>query len=319
MELVQPTDNPMPPNPVSGHVETVDGVKLRFARWKTPHAPSKGTVLLLHGRAEYIEKLYETVADLRKAGYDVLTFDWRGQGGSSRLLKDRKRGYVANFDQYVTDLDTILEKVALPDCRAPYFILAHSTGALVAMLAAPKLANRIQRMVLSSPFFGFGRMPIGPGILKWVAGLLSLVGLGGAYMAGGPNPDEKRMFTANRLTSDTRRFSRNTGFASQFPDLSVGGPTAGWLLASSKAMETVSDPDFIGSINIPSLLVMAGNDQVVSNRAIEEMGRRLRSGHCVTIDGARHEILQERDVYREQLFAAFRAFIPGEDARTRKT
>ena len=31
------------------------------------------------------------------------------------------------------------------------------------------------------------------------------------------------------------------------------------------------------------------------------------------IDGARHEILQEADIYREQLLAAFDAFIPGTD------
>jgi lysophospholipase len=29
------------------------------------------------------------------------------------------------------------------------------------------------------------------------------------------------------------------------------------------------------------------------------------------IDGAEHEILQEKDIYREQLLAAFDAFIPG--------
>ena len=317
MELVQPIDNPMPPNPVSGHVETVDGVKLRFARWKTHRAPAKGTVLLLQGRAEYIEKQYETITDLRNAGHDVLAFDWRGQGGSSRLLKDRKRGYVANFDQYVTDLETILEKVALPDCRGPYFILAHSTGALVALLAAPKLANRIQRMVLSSPFIGFGAMPVPPGWIIWLAGFLNLVGLGSIYMAGGPKPDERRAFTGNRLTSDTRRFARNAGFATQFPELSIGGPTAGWLLASGNAMERLQDPDFIGSINIPSLLVIAGADEVVSNKAIEELGRRLRSGRSVTIDGARHELLQERDVFREQLLAAFNAFVPGEEQQKR--
>ncbi|MCB1428741.1 MAG: alpha/beta hydrolase, partial [Nitratireductor sp.] len=295
MELVQPVDNPMPPNPVSGHVETVDGVKLRFARWKTHRAPSSGTVLLLQGRAEYIEKQYETITDLRNSGHDVLAFDWRGQGGSSRLLKDRKRGYVASFDQYVTDLDTILEKVALPDCRGPYFILAHSTGSLVALLAAPRLANRIQRMVLASPFVGFGAMPIPPRFLTSVAGFLSLIGLGSIYMAGGPTPDEKRTFTGNRLTSDTRRFTRNAGFAAQFPDLSIGGPTAGWLLAAANAMERLRDPDYVGAINIPSLLVIAGADEVVSNRAIEELGRRLRSGHSITIDGAKHELLQERD------------------------
>ena len=37
----------------------------------------------------------------------------------------------------------------------------------------------------------------------------------------------------------------------------------------------------------------------------------MRSGSLLTIDGARHEILQEADIYREQFLAAFDAFIPG--------
>lgn len=39
----------------------------------------------------------------------------------------------------------------------------------------------------------------------------------------------------------------------------------------------------------------------------------LRLGTLLTIDGAAHEILQERDLYREQFLAAFDAFIPGTD------
>jgi lysophospholipase len=37
----------------------------------------------------------------------------------------------------------------------------------------------------------------------------------------------------------------------------------------------------------------------------------LKAGHVVTIPGARHELLQEADIYREQALAAFDAFIPG--------
>ena len=37
----------------------------------------------------------------------------------------------------------------------------------------------------------------------------------------------------------------------------------------------------------------------------------LRGGSVLMIDGARHEILQEADVYREQLLAAFDAYVPG--------
>ena len=37
----------------------------------------------------------------------------------------------------------------------------------------------------------------------------------------------------------------------------------------------------------------------------------MPNGALVTIDGARHEIMMERDIYRAQLWGAFDAFVPG--------
>ena len=311
MKLFKTADNPIPPNPSVGQVRTVDGYNLRYARWRTLQPPAKGTVIILHGRTEFVEKYHETVTDLRKSGFEVLTFDWRGQGGSDRFFKRRQRGHVDSFDQYVIDLDTILENVALPDCRGPLYVLAHSTGGLVALLAAPLLTNRVERIVLTSPLIGFGEFGLPPRWLRLVTGFLSAIGLGGVYMSHTKDPDSLPDFPSNRVTSDTRRFTRNTEFLAEHPELAIGGPTAGWIFAAAQAMDRIHEPDFIASIAVPTLLISAGNDSIVSNRAIEDYGRRMRVGRTVRIDGAKHETLQERDVYREQVLAAFNAFVPG--------
>jgi lysophospholipase len=60
-------------------------------------------------------------------------------------------------------------------------------------------------------------------------------------------------------------------------------------------------------------MVACGADAVVSTPAVERYAARLRAGSLITIDGARHEVLQEADIYREQFLAAFDAFIPGSD------
>jgi hypothetical protein len=58
---------------------------------------------LLPGRAEFIEKYFEVVRELKNRGFAVVTFDWRWQGLSGRVLADRQKGYVENFRQYDTD------------------------------------------------------------------------------------------------------------------------------------------------------------------------------------------------------------------------
>ncbi len=63
---------------------------------------------------------------------------------------------------------------------------------------------------------------------------------------------------------------------------------------------------------MPVLMLAAGDDQIVSNKAIEAArvaaAGPARSSCCVA---ARHEIMQERDAIREQFWAAFDAFVPG--------
>ncbi len=309
--LQNPDYNPMPEPETIGYVTTPDGVRLRYARWKAAKAPIKGTILFLQGRTEYIEKGYETINDLISKGFEVLAFDWRGQGGSDRLLEDPRKGYVDNFDDYVTDIEAIISDVALPDCRAPLFILAHSTGSLVALLAAPRIKNKIKRMVLCSPLIGLGPQIVSEGMVGLFSGGLTALGLGDLYLGGGGTPSENRAFTANIVTSDTSRYERNQKFVEEFRDLSIGGPTASWVHAATHAMKQLANPDFYQDITTPILFLLAGNDRVVNNEAAENLAIRLRSGSSLTIDGAKHELMQERDAFREQMLAAVFSFIPG--------
>ena len=111
----------------------------------------RGTVVILHGRTEFIEKYFETVNDLRRRGFAVAAFDARGQGGSARLLGNPRKGHVRDFADHVNDFETIMQEVVLPDCPPPYYVLAHSTGATVALLSAERLRTQIERMVLTAP------------------------------------------------------------------------------------------------------------------------------------------------------------------------
>src|SRR5207247_2174336 len=63
MDLVSIPANPVPEDVVTGMLKTRDGVNIRFARWHPPPG-RKGTVCLFQGRAEFIEKYFETVREL---------------------------------------------------------------------------------------------------------------------------------------------------------------------------------------------------------------------------------------------------------------
>ncbi|MFD0915366.1 alpha/beta fold hydrolase [Pseudahrensia aquimaris] len=311
--LIEVDGNPIPEGARVNYAETPDGMRLRYSFWNSEKRPTLGTVIILQGRAEYIEKYFETVTELRQRGFAVLCFDWRGQGGSERLIGDGSKGHVDHFDQYLTDLDTILTDVALPDCPAPFYLLAHSTGGLIALLAAPALGNRIRRMVLISPLLSLRGLPISQNWVQRIGGILSFLGFGRTSVGWGGRSAESRSFIGNNLTSDTKRFARNTAMLAKQGESAVSSPTVNWIFAACRAMDRINEPGYAGKIHIPTLLVAAGNDPVVAPQAVEKFGDKMRSGSFLTIFGSKHEILQERKAYREQFLSAFDAFIPGTD------
>jgi len=300
--------NPIPGTPLVGFFEGHRGVRLRYAVFRS-HAPKTlGTIVLLHGRNETIEKYFETIRELNERGFWVATYDFRGQGGSERLLKDPRPGYVARFDHYIRDLEIFLEQIVLPDTRLPFFLVAHSTGGLIALKAAPRLANRIERMVLAAPFVGLGGQRTSPENIRRLSMLANFTGFGRVTL----NKDEPlKPFEGNPLTSDALRFARNQRILMDHPDLALGPPTARWIYESQKAIDAIRRPGHLASITVPTVIIAPGNDPIVPFHYQESLAQYFRAGQLVPVPGARHEIFQEQDRYRKQALAALFAFIPG--------
>ena len=78
-------------------------------------------------------------------------------------------------------------------------------------------------------------------------------------------------------------------------------------------MARLNAPSAALEVKVPTLIVAAGQDPVVSTPAIERFAARLKTGAALVLPTARHEILMENDAIRAQFWAAFDAFIPGED------
>jgi lysophospholipase len=210
------------------------------------------------------------------------------------------------------DLDIFLEHIVLPDAKLPFFVLAHSMGALIALKAAPRLANRIERMALVAPFVGLSGIGIPYWLLKLLANLATGTGFGWIQFAR----DQLlgRPFENNNVTSDPVRFARNQAIVQTHPELGIGPPTARWIATMIDAIEEVATMDHLRRIEVPCLVIAPANDEIVPYAAFEELSRRFRAGKLLTIPGSKHEVLQERDIFREQALAAITAFIPGSDA-----
>jgi len=310
-DILHPTPgNPAPANHTAGYFTGHRGTRLRYGLFRSEISPAIGTIVLMQGRNESIEKYFETIRDLNAMGLWVATFDLRGQGGSQRLTKNPRKGHVRRFFDYERDLEIFLEHIVLPDARLPFFLVAHSTGALIALSAAPRLSNRINRMALAAPYVALSGQGLPEGLIRSLAGLASWTGFGRLSMGANRS---NRPFEGNPLTSDPKRYARNMEIAAAHPELAIGPPTARWLHETFKAARRVSSQSHLTKITIPTLILAPVLDAIVPYAAQEELSRNFRAGQLITINGARHELFHDRDIYRAQALAAIEAFMPGQD------
>jgi len=312
MEFQVIPGNDVPEGLVAGELTTADGTRLRYGLCRLA-AAHRGTVCVFEGRSEFIEKYFETVEDLTRRGFATAVLDWRGQGGSGRRLKNPHRGHFRSFRQYDDDLAAFMTGVVLPDCPPPYYALAHSTGGLI-LLRALTVHNWFRRVVLSAPLIDFAPMIPPRPLTRVLARLAVSCGLGRLFVPTQPRgPLTEDQFPGNRLTSDLARFVRATRTTDQNPGLGLGGVTFSWLNAAFTAIAELRRQPPSRLFLSPTLIVAAGDDQVVSAEAIRRFARHRPGVAAVFIDRARHELLQERDAIREQFWAAFDTFVGEED------
>ena len=298
--------NPAPDGLTAVSVTTPDGVALRAARLRVPAA--RGTVVILGGRGDFLERYFETMRDFMARGLAVATFDWRGTGGSQRMRDGSAVPVVTDFSRYDTDLETVMKQVVLPDCPPPYYVLAHSMGGPILIRAVAR-HNWFERVMTTGPLLGFvpGTMPVTLGRLT-LAGL-RFAGLTGLFLPGRRRGSLKTdAFEDNPLTSDEARWRRDFDTLEQFPALESPGPRIGWIHAAERATARLQRQAPRMQLTCPVMAVAAGMERLVDNRALMQLATRLHGLAVVVIPSARHEILMEADEVRAQFWAAFDAF-----------
>src|ERR1700749_2879909 len=133
-------------------ITTPSGAPLRTAVFEAPvDTPRRGVCVLLHGQTEFIEKYAEVIGELQARNYAVATFDWRGQGGSSRALSDPRKAHIRDFREYDEDRATFLEQVVKPMGAGAPLSLAHSMGAHILLRTLHDRPRSFGGAVMSAP------------------------------------------------------------------------------------------------------------------------------------------------------------------------
>ncbi len=288
-----------------------DGGRLRTATFAAVAGVRPcGVCVLLNGQTEFIEKYSEVIGELAARGFQVATLDWRGQGGSRRVLPERRKVHIEDFGQYDEDLSAFMDMVVRPLSERPPLVLAHSMGAHIVLRALHWRPAQFSAAVLSAPMIAVATRGHSRWLVRTVCYLENLTGHQDDWVWGiadrGPAALE---FSQQIVTSDEARFRRTRDFIARHPEIRTSGPSWGWLEAAYRSMAYMRKRGFAEGITTPILVCGAGRDRIVETAAVAEFAGRLPNGAYLEIANSEHEMLMENDAIRARFWAAFDKFV----------
>jgi lysophospholipase len=272
-------------------------MRIRAAWWK---AGDKGTVFLLPGRTECIEKYGRAAGDLVQRGFSVITIDWRGQGLADRALADRLSGHVGDFAEYQEDLDALLAEARRAELPGPFFLMAHSMGGCIGLRALMR-GLPFRAAVFSAPMWGIAMAAWLRPVAQMMTALAVPLGFSGRYSpTTGPEAYLLQVpFEGNVLTTDREMWAYMRDQVQAVPDFALGGPSLAWLraaLAECAALATLDAP------RVPAICALGTAEKVIDVPPVHLRMAGWANGQLDLYPGAEHEIMMEGPSVRGRFF-----------------
>ena len=263
-----------------------DGLELFYRSW-IPEKPTDKALLLFHRGHEHSGRWEEMVELLGLDDVAVFAWDARGHGRSAG-----ERGAAETFAVIVKDVDAFVHHIAREHGFAfeNMIALAHSLGAVALAAWVHDYAPPVRAMVLATAAFR---------VRLYVPLAVPLLQVKQATLGPG---NVNSYVRASMLTHDREQAARYDADPLIFRGIAVNV----LLDAHETGKRLVADA---GAINVPTLMIGAGSDWVVSLSAQREFFNRLSSPvkRMHEFPAAYHSIFHETD--RVRVVARIREFI----------
>ncbi len=279
-------------------LKAADGVRIRVGLWR--HDGARGTVFLLPGRTEYVEKYGRAADELRLRGYAMLTVDWRGQGLADRPLDDKMSGHVGDFAEYQLDMDAMLVFARAQRLPEPYYMIAHSMGGCIGLRSLMR-GLPFKAAAFTAPMWGIL-------IAAWMRPLAIALTTASRWLnfdnryapgTGAKTYVLEAPFTGNSLTTDAEMWDYMRQQALAHPDLTLGGPSLGWLKAALTECHALTQ---LPSPEVPALVALGTQERIVDVGPIHARMTVWPRGTLDIYQGCEHEVLMERASARDNFF-----------------
>lgn len=297
-----------PHNPVFGIFQTHDNLKLRTAKWPALKK-AKGTIILVQGMGGFIEA-YDSFAQwLSQNGFDVLSFDLRGQGDSDRITNKETLLHINSFDEYIKDLKNFIkeQKNLIP----PLVLIGTSMGGNIALRYVHEIPQKADALILLSPMIDINTSPYPYPIARSIASIALMIGAGENFVLG---YDSFSLQTCiNKYNPNKHgcpnKYHQDCRMLHEKPNMAIGGPSYNWLSSAFQSCDVVREEMFTKNLSLPILMVSVTNDHLVDTQAQIELCGAIPSCKQILYEDGHHNILKDNDNVFQKLSSDILAFL----------
>ncbi|TPX65952.1 hypothetical protein SpCBS45565_g04809 [Spizellomyces sp. 'palustris'] len=255
-------------NFVSSQNGTIIGAAGINIPWRYFAAPggSVNTIVLVNGHTESFIKFRELIYDFNQNGFNVFTWDHRGQGFSNPRLgcQPDTISDVDQFQNYVNDMQALISVVTATSPKN-LFLWGHSMGGGIGAMYLEQFPNTFRAALLTAPMLQINTDPYSNLVAFGLAGTIGLLQGPCALLPGQTATPayvwSDEAFVAYNTTSSRVRFNLNMQSYANFPETQIAGIDARWMTESMSAnAKTVQNAK---KAKTPILLYQAGMDAYV--------------------------------------------------------
>lgn len=302
-----PIRRAIPADAIVSHWVSPDGWPIRRFDWAGSAAGRhRGAILFQGGRGDVFEKYLEAFAHWHDAGWTIMAFDWRGQGGSGRLSPDPHVGHATNFSPWIADLAAIWADWQVD---GPRVVMGHSMGGYLVLRAMLERAIDPAAAVLVAPMLGL-KSPLPARLAERFARFMRDIGDPARPAWKGHERPGARIDRQKLLTGDASRYDDEQWWYEHSPEIKLGPPSWAWLAEAFAGTRALRDDPRLSSLLTPIMMLVAEQDGLVDSRAALDVAAKLPDAEVLRLGPqAAHEILRDADPVRDRALAAIDGFL----------
>jgi alpha-beta hydrolase superfamily lysophospholipase len=239
-------------------------------QWDVPQ--HRAVVVLVHGFGEHSGRYAHVAEFYNKNQISLVAFDNRGHGNSGG-----KRGHAANFESFLTDVETVLADVKKRYPKTPLVLHGHSMG-----------GNIVLNYLLRRPIEGLSAaLTTGPWIQLAFEPAAAMLILGKMMRSVYPSFSQPSKLNTSDLSRDEK-----------IVQLYINDPLVHGQISASAGMGLNEAAAYLnvyeGSVKLPLLIMHGSADKIISPKASEAFANRVQGDITYKKwDGFFHEIHNE--------------------------